>query len=52
MRGPLICRSPENLDGFLEDPKGWAPGTKMGFAGLPDAEDRANLVVYLQGTEG
>lgn len=44
--------SPENLDGFLEDPKGWAPGTKMGFAGLPDAEDRANLVVYLQGTEG
>ncbi len=39
--------SPENLDGFLEDPKGWAPGTKMSFSGLPDVEDRANLIAYL-----
>lgn len=39
--------TPEDLDGFLEDPKGWAPGTKMGFSGLNKAEDRANLIAYL-----
>lgn len=42
--------TPENLDAFLHDPKGYAPGTKMTFAGLPNAEDRANLVAYLQAT--
>lgn len=38
----------ENLNGFLEDPKGWAPGTKMGFAGLKKVDDRANLIAYLE----
>ncbi|WP_026758147.1 MULTISPECIES: c-type cytochrome [Sediminimonas] len=40
--------SPENLNGFLEDPSGYAPGTKMGFAGLGDIEDRANVIAYLE----
>ena len=39
--------SAENLDGFLENPKGWAPGTKMAFSGLKKATDRANLIAYL-----
>lgn len=39
--------TPENLDGFIENPKGWAPGTSMGFAGLRKPEDRANLIAYL-----
>lgn len=39
--------TPEALDGFLENPKGYAPGTKMSFAGLGKVEDRANLVAYL-----
>lgn len=39
--------TPENLNGFLENPKGYLPGTKMAFAGLPKVEDRANLVAYL-----
>ena len=39
--------TPENLNGFLENPKGYMPGTKMGFAGLPKAEDRANLIAWL-----
>ena len=38
----------DNLNGFLEDPKGWAPGTKMNFNGLRKIEDRANLIAYLQ----
>jgi cytochrome c len=39
--------TPENLDGFLKNPKGYAPGTKMAFAGLPKAEERANVIAYL-----
>ena len=38
----------ENLNGFLTDPKGYAPGTKMNFTGLAKPEDRANLIAYLQ----
>lgn len=38
------------LNGFLENPKSYAPGTKMGFAGLKKVEDRANLVAYLETT--
>lgn len=39
--------TPENLDHFVTNPKGYAPGTKMTFAGLPKAADRANLIAYL-----
>ena len=39
--------TPENLNGFLENPKGYAPGTKMAFAGLGSVEDRANVIAYL-----
>ncbi len=39
--------TPENINGFLENPKGYAPGTKMSFAGLSKVEDRANVVAYL-----
>ncbi|MEL7346763.1 MAG: c-type cytochrome [Pseudomonadota bacterium] len=37
----------EALLGFLEDPRGWAPGTKMAYNGLSDPEDRINLIAYL-----
>jgi cytochrome c len=43
--------TPENLNAFLEDPKGYAPGTSMGFAGLPKPEDRANIIAYLATTQ-
>lgn len=42
--------TPENLNGFLENPRGYAPGTKMAFAGLPRADERANLIAYLATT--
>lgn len=35
------------LNGFLTSPKEYAPGTKMGFAGVKKDEDRANLIAYL-----
>ncbi|WP_420391904.1 c-type cytochrome [Acuticoccus sp.] len=37
----------EELDGFLEDPQGWVPGTIMGYAGLREGQDRANIIAYL-----
>ena len=37
----------ENLYHFLENPKSWAPGTSMGFAGLKKSDDRANVIAYL-----
>ncbi|RGP38202.1 c-type cytochrome [Pseudotabrizicola alkalilacus] len=39
--------TPENLYAFLQNPRGYAPGTKMAFAGLPRSDERANLIAYL-----
>lgn len=36
-----------NMNAWLESPRRFADGTKMSFAGLSSAEDRANLMVYL-----
>jgi cytochrome c len=41
--------SPENLNTFLENPKAYAPGNKMSFAGLSKGGDRANVIAYLSG---
>ena len=38
---------PEELYGFLKNPKEYAPGTAMNFRGIEDPEDRANLIAYL-----
>ena len=38
----------ENLSAFLAAPSDWAPGTKMSYRGLKDAEDRADLIAYLE----
>jgi len=37
----------ENMDEWLKSPRGFANGTKMSFAGLSKAEDRANMMLYL-----
>jgi len=39
--------TPENLSGFLESPRNYAPGTSMSYSGMRDVEDRANLIAYL-----
>ena len=43
---------PAALDAFIAAPKTAVPGTKMSFAGLPKAEDRANVIAYLQSLGG
>jgi cytochrome c len=37
----------EGMDKWLANPKKYAPGTKMTFAGLGNPEERANLIFYL-----
>lgn len=37
----------EQMDKWLSNPRGFASGTKMSFAGLGKAEDRANVIAYL-----
>jgi cytochrome c len=38
----------EELVRFLLDPERTIPGNQMGFFGLPDARDRADLIAYLR----
>ena len=44
--------TPENLNGFLENPRGWAPGTSMSYNGMRRIGDRANLIAYLESIGG
>lgn len=37
----------DKMDHWLTSPRKFANGTKMSFAGLSSAEDRANLIVYM-----
>ena len=38
----------DNLNAFLTKPSDYAPGTKMAFAGIRTAEERADILAYLQ----
>jgi len=40
----------EQLDRFLADPEAMLPGNQMGFFGLTDARDRADVIAYLKDT--
>ena len=40
--------APENIDAFITSPKDYMPGTKMSFAGIRNATERANLIAYLE----
>jgi cytochrome c len=37
----------EKLNAWLTNPKKFASGNKMAFAGLPKGEDRANILLYI-----
>jgi cytochrome c2 len=38
----------DRLNAFLENPRDAVPGTKMGFVGITDAEDRVNVLAFLR----
>ena len=37
----------EEMNGFLAKPKDWIKGTKMSFAGLKNAKERAAVILYM-----
>ncbi|MGO9484419.1 MAG: c-type cytochrome [Rhodomicrobium sp.] len=44
--------TPENLNKYIENPKAMVPGTKMVFPGLKSAQDRADVIAYLETQKG
>jgi cytochrome c len=38
----------ESINKFIAHPQGYLPGTKMGFAGLKKAQDRADVIAWLR----
>lgn len=38
----------EKLDHWLQNPRGFLPGNKMTFPGLPDAKDRRDVIAFLK----
>lgn len=38
----------ENISALIENPRDFAPGSRMGYAGMGSEEDRAKLIAYLQ----
>jgi cytochrome c len=47
LRDAGIDWSPEHLDAWLSDPRGYIPGNRMSFVGIRDADDRRDLIAYL-----
>lgn len=39
---------PEELDGFIKNPKAYVAGTSMAFAGIGKADQRADVIAYLK----
>jgi cytochrome c len=37
----------DDLNQFISNPKGFVPGTAMGFAGIPKDSERADVIAYL-----
>jgi cytochrome c len=43
-----ITWTPQTMDAFLADPQKAVPANRMPFSGLPDAKERADLIIYMQ----
>jgi cytochrome c len=48
MRTSGIVWNAKTLDRFLAAPLEAVPGTSMGYAGIPDASERRDLIAYLE----
>lgn len=48
MKRSKIVWNERSLDRFLAAPMAAVPGTSMGYAGIADAKERADLIAYLK----
>lgn len=48
MKEAAIVWDDETLDGYLENPRSYMPGTRMTFAGLRNDQDRQDVIAYLR----
>ena len=48
MKHSGIVWNEKTLDQFLANPMKRVPGTAMGYAGIPDAKERHDLIAYLK----
>jgi cytochrome c len=47
MKGKGGTWTVDDLNQFIANPKGFVPGTAMGFAGIPKDSERADVIAYL-----
>jgi cytochrome c len=47
LKAKAVTWTPETLDPWIADPRSYAPGTKMSFAGVKAPQDRTDLIAYL-----
>jgi cytochrome c len=47
MKKSGLVWTPETLDKFLKKPTGFVPGTIMTYDGVPDDQERADVIAYL-----
>lgn len=48
MKGSGVTWDAASLDAFLKAPASFMKGSRMAFAGISDAQDRADVIAYLQ----
>jgi len=48
LRRSGITWTAQALDNFIADPQKLVPANRMPYGGMPDADDRADLIAYLQ----
>jgi cytochrome c len=48
MKRSGIVWTPETLEKFISDPQTMVPANRMPYAGMASADDRADLIAYLQ----
>lgn len=48
MKNSGVVWTPETVDQYITRPREFIKGNRMAFAGINNAEERANLIAYLQ----